>query len=441
VGRSVDLSRRRNARVGVRVGVLMMLGLGVAAPACSEDPPASGPRPGSGGAGGHGGESGEGGSGGMARAGSGGKGGGSSGKGGASSGGTSGSGGDAEAGLGGSSGARAGSGGSSGGGGVVSGGSGGGSGGTDSAGEGGAVEGGSGGEGPDQDVVPPSCQGDVGNECQGVSCCDSPLVPGGTFQQGEPDAFASTVSSFHLDRFEVTVSRMRRFIAVYDAWRAAGNPASGAGAHPEIPGSGWDSAWDAVLYPTAADATGFWGLTGCSNTQRTWVDGPEYSYRPINCPNWYLSFAFCIWDGARLPTEAEFEYAAAGGEQDRLYPWGDTPVPDGVDFSYAVYDCLGRGVCTFEELLPVGSKPLGGGRFGHQDLSGSLFEWVLDYAANLPNVPQTNYARLTPSTHGFGERLGKSGDWDDAAQPTAHRIPGVTDENHQNNGVRCARDL
>jgi hypothetical protein len=66
---------------------------------------------------------------------------------------------------------------------------------------------------------------------------------------------------------------------------------------------------------------------------------------------------------------------------------------------------------------------------------------VLDYAADLPSTPRTNYARLTPSTEGFGERLGKSGDWDDAAQPAAFRLPAVTGENHPNQGVRCARDL
>ncbi len=47
----------------------------------------------------------------------------------------------------------------------------------------------------------------------------------------------------------------------------------------------------------------------------------------INCMTWYEAFAFWVWAGGRLPIEAEWEYAAAGGDENRLYPWGQQTWP------------------------------------------------------------------------------------------------------------------
>ena len=44
----------------------------------------------------------------------------------------------------------------------------------------------------------------------------------------------------------------------------------------------------------------------------------------MNCVNWFEAYAFCIWDGGFLPSDTEWEYAAAGGSLQREYPWGST---------------------------------------------------------------------------------------------------------------------
>lgn len=124
----------------------------------------------------------------------------------------------------------------------------------------------------------------------------------------------------------------------------------------------------------------------CNSTTQTWTDTPAGNeHRPMNCVSWYEAMAFCVWDGGYLPTEAEWNYAAAGGDQQRVYPWSSpagslTPV----DGSHASYwdgtNCVGDGAagCAVTDLVAVGTKPLGDGRCGQSDLAGNVAEWVLD---------------------------------------------------------------
>ena len=57
----------------------------------------------------------------------------------------------------------------------------------------------------------------------------------------------------------------------------------------------------------------------------------------MNCINSYEAVAFCIWDGGFLPTLSEWGYAAAGGNEQREYPWGATA--PGTANQYAIYNC------------------------------------------------------------------------------------------------------
>ncbi|WP_437595114.1 formylglycine-generating enzyme family protein [Sorangium sp. So ce1000] len=210
------------------------------------------------------------------------------------------------------------------------------------------------------------------------SCCASAeAVPGGTFNRNNNTAHPATVSGFSLDRFEVTVGRFRKFVEAYPRSK----PAEGAGAHSRIDGSGWDPDWDVNL---PSDAGALKASVKCDLDFQTWTDAAGSNERlPMNCLDWYVAFAFCIWDGGRLPTDAEWNYAAAGGAEHRVYPWSEPPNSTILEPKHAVYDCIGdesaSQVCTFEDVLAVGSRPDGDGRWRQADLSGSVWEWTLDW--------------------------------------------------------------
>jgi len=247
--------------------------------------------------------------------------------------------------------------------------------------------------------LPPSCANGAagaGTDCNGAFCCTSLEVPGGTFDRIDDAGAEATVSAFFLDKFEVTVGRFRAFVDAGLGTQAMVPPAD-AGAHPRIPGSGWNPNWNARLPTTGAALR---AMLACG-TGATWRDTPTGEERlPMACTTWALAFAFCAWDGGRLPTEAEWNFAAAGGSIERYYPWSDPPSSTTYDPTYAVYNCTADGSdagdCSAADLPPVGSRPKGDGLWGHSDLSGSMIERLLDYDGAY-QVPCIDCANLVPA--------------------------------------------
>ena len=202
-------------------------------------------------------------------------------------------------------------------------------------------------------------------------CCAASSIPGGTYNRLNDAKWPATVSPFRLDLFEVTVGRFRAFLDAYPASR----PAPGDGAHPKIAGSGWQASWNDQLPSTRAELlTRVHCAPGdemCHEEKSSWTDGVGANERlPMAVIDWHVAFAFCAWDGGRLPTDAEWNFAAVGGSEQRPYPWGTAPL----DTSRAVYLDTPSGW-----RVPVGSVPAGVGRWGQLDLSGSRLEMVLDH--------------------------------------------------------------
>lgn len=251
----------------------------------------------------------------------------------------------------------------------------------------------------------PSCAG-LARSCGVMAdddCCRSLEDPGGTYfrsydlagdSNSGNQSFPATLGAFRLDRYEVTVGRFRAFVAAGRGIQSSA-PAAGAGAHANIADSGWRTTYTAnLLASTSALIAALKCNTG------TWTDTPGANEsRPINCLTWYEALAFCIWDGGYLPTEAEWNHAGTGGDQQRAFPWSSPASSLVVSYDNASYNngsgCLadGQAACTLEDLLPVGSKPAGDGRWGHADLGGNVSEWVLDSSQAYP-VPCTDCAAL-----------------------------------------------
>lgn len=132
---------------------------------------------------------------------------------------------------------------------------------------------------------------------------------------------------------------------------------------------------------------------------QTYEDASKANH-PVNCVGWYRAQAYCEWTGARLPTEAEWEYAARG-EQGYIYPWGnDFDCSRGnfhdkwivrSDDMYHVTGCDG-----YTGTAPAGSFPIGGSWCGALDMAGNVQEWVADVHGGCP--PLKFY--VDPSTIG-----------------------------------------
>ena len=296
---------------------------------------------------------------------------------------------------------------------------------------------------------PPSCApGGAGMTNCGAtseSCCTSPQVAGGTFYRtytSTADASAkgkakpATVSTFRLDKYLVTVGRFRQFVSAWN--KGAGyTPPAGSGRHTHLnagsglgnsaPTGGYEPGWvasdNANLSPTNANLA-------CDPSYATWTTSPKTQENlPINCVSWAEAYAFCIWDGGFLPSEAEWEYAAAGGDQQRAYPWGSAdPVTTSQPNQYAISSCLypnNMGSCLIrsmvpagtcehagsgnfgclgaENIAPVGTATLGAGLWGQMDMAGEVFEWNLDWyhAPYAELCRDCAYTTTTPSDRVF----------------------------------------
>jgi formylglycine-generating enzyme required for sulfatase activity len=273
---------------------------------------------------------------------------------------------------------------------------------------------------------------------------------------GQADAMTdpATVHSFRLDKYLVTVGRFRQFVSAISGGgdMATGAtplwlPSTGSGKHAHLnggkgladsasPGSfepGWQAVDDGNVEPTNED---LWNCT----VEQVWTASPEdLEDMPVTCVNWYEAYAFCIWDGGFLPSEAEWEYAAAGGGEQRVYPWGATD--PGTSNQYAIFDCNypgnndDAGCAKSGNIAPVGSAALGRGRWSQLDLAGDVWEWTLDHYD--PYTDCTDCANLSPG----GMRVFRGGGFNSGPKAL---VPSTRDFIEPTNrefyvGFRCAR--
>jgi formylglycine-generating enzyme required for sulfatase activity/tRNA A-37 threonylcarbamoyl transferase component Bud32 len=177
---------------------------------------------------------------------------------------------------------------------------------------------------------------------------------------------------------------------------------------------------------------------------------PDRGEHPVNCVAWPMADNYCKKSGGRLPTEAEWEYAARGSSQ-RKFPWGDDP-PSARLLNACGKECALWGDKHaekhstmydeddgFSATAPVGSFPAGAAAHGVMDLAGNVWEWTADYYA-----PYSDGKQQDPKGPASGDRrVVRGGDYfafhADWARP-AYRWKTEPESYNHAIGFRCAAD-
>jgi formylglycine-generating enzyme required for sulfatase activity len=156
---------------------------------------------------------------------------------------------------------------------------------------------------------------------------------------------------------------------------------------------------------------------------------------PVVCVTWEQALVYCQWAGGRLPTEAEWEYAARGLDGNR-YPWGVEF--DGTLLNYCDANCdLSKRDDAFDdgyaETAPVGSYPEGASWVGALDMAGNVWELVADWNGDYLPAGPINGSR----------KVARGGSWH--ASPdhlrSALRTHLGIDQQSNHAGFRCAQPL
>jgi len=220
----------------------------------------------------------------------------------------------------------------------------------------------------------------------------APMVPlpGGSFRMGNDTASerdqrpAHTVrlKPFRIDQYQVTNRQFRLFVSETKYVTTAER-------------FGWSYLFDFKRKAWGRMVGAFWrNPLGKASTSDAEVDA--MADFPVVHVSWDDAQAFCDWAGKRLPTEAEWEYAAKGGLLDAVYPWGDRRVVDGkhqANYWQGWFPDENTAEDGFLRLAPVGSFPPN--RYGIFDFGGNAWEWCADRYA-------VDYYRRSPLDNPLG---------------------------------------
>jgi formylglycine-generating enzyme required for sulfatase activity len=304
------------------------------------------------------------------------------------------------------------------------------------------------------------------------------FIKGGAFMMGGDNSQASAdeypkhkvqVSSFWMDATEVTNAQFAKFVEATNYITTAEKKPDWEEMKKTLP-PGTPKPPDSMLvaaslvfHPTSGpvdlhDYSQWW----------SWVKGADWKHpegpnsnikgkenNPVVQVSWFDAMAYCKWAGKRLPTEAEWEFAARGGVKNQIYPWGNEPINSGKakanswggNFPY--YNDRKDG---FKTAAPVKSFAPNG--YGLYDMAGNVWEWCSDwYDANYyqsfgntiavnPQGPSKSYDPIESYTPKRSLRGGSflCNDSYCSGYRVARRMKSSPDTGLEHTGFRCVKD-
>jgi len=239
------------------------------------------------------------------------------------------------------------------------------------------------------------------------STCGMVRLDGGTFlmgtnveegfpQDGEGPAREVTLDAFYIDEYPVTNEQMEEFV------RATGY-------RTEAERFGWSFVFQghipadryAQIVDRQVPGVNWWCKVNGADWRRP--EGPDSgiasrSRYPAVHISWNDAIEYCRWSGKRLPSEAEWEYAARGGLEQKLYPWGDELTPGGrhlCNIWQGRFPSLDTGDDGYTTLAPVDAFPPNA--FGLYTITGNAWEWCHDWFHRAYHVTATRSNPVGPA--------------------------------------------
>ncbi|MBK9925521.1 MAG: SUMF1/EgtB/PvdO family nonheme iron enzyme [Anaerolineales bacterium] len=234
--------------------------------------------------------------------------------------------------------------------------------------------------------IPAPSQGDTRTDAKGI---EQVWVPAGSFKMGtdqatvdalialKPPSFVAGAMLSEIPQHEVTITN-GYWIDKYEVT---------------------NKAFQSFVKDGGYTTQTYWSAEGWEWLSHQFVDQlPQYCAgnlpdNPVACITWYEAEAYAKWRGGRLPTEAEWEYAARGPES-LVYPWGNE------------FDLDRCNVVDSTSLKPVGSYPNGASWVGAMDMAGNAMEWVNDWLGEYPSGAVEN-----PTGPETGAKKVEKGGW------------------------------
>lgn len=308
---------------------------------------------------------------------------------------------------------------------------------------------------------------------------DMVLIPAGTFTLGaretsfsRPDEFPNrkvSVDSFLMDVHPVTNAQFRAFVEATGYVTTAERAIDWDEMKTQLP-PGTPRPHDSLLMPSSLIFESPGRTVSMSDYQSWWrwqagaswkhPRGPGSSINdmddyPVVHVSWDDAVAYANWAGKRLPTEAEWEYAARGGHDEYIYPWGNEPVaPDRANYWQGDFPYRNIVEDGFEGVAPVKSFPPNS--YGLYDMAGNVWQWTNDwfhanYYSQLPADkitknplgPQNSYDPMEPGVPKKSIRGGSflCNDSYCAGYRASSRMKTSPDSGMSHLGFRCVKDL